>query len=75
MWVMRREPSLMREAWMMMWTAEAIWARMAFSGREMLPIMAMVSMRAMASRGLLAWMVVIDPSWPVFMAWSMSSAS
>ena len=27
------------------------------------------------SRGELAWPVVIEPSWPVFMAWSMSSAS
>ena len=27
------------------------------------------------SRGALAWTVVIEPSWPVFMAWSMSSAS
>ena len=31
--------------------------------------------RRRASRGLLAWTVVIEPSWPVFMAWSMSSAS
>ena len=29
----------------------------------------------MASRVSLAWMVVIDPSWPVFMAWSMSRVS
>ena len=27
------------------------------------------------SRGVLAWPVDIEPSWPVFMAWSMSSAS
>ena len=27
------------------------------------------------SRGVLAWPVDIDPSWPVFIAWSMSSAS
>ena len=27
------------------------------------------------SRGVLAWAVVSDPSWPVFIAWSMSSAS
>jgi hypothetical protein len=32
-------------------------------------------MRLSASRGVLAWTVVIEPSWPVFMAWSMSSAS
>ncbi len=29
----------------------------------------------MASRGVLAWMVAIEPSWPVFMACSMSKAS
>ena len=27
------------------------------------------------SRGVLAWPVDIEPSWPVFIAWSMSSAS
>ena len=32
-------------------------------------------MRASASRGLLAWIVVSEPSWPVFIAWSMSTAS
>ncbi len=35
----------------------------------------MVSSRLSASRALLAWTVVIEPSWPVFMAWSMSRAS
>ena len=35
----------------------------------------MVSRRDSESRGLLAWTVVIEPSWPVFMAWSMSSAA
>ncbi len=35
----------------------------------------MVSSRRRASSGLLAWQVDSDPSWPVFMAWSMSSAS
>ena len=35
----------------------------------------MVSSRHMASRGVLAWTVVIEPSWPVFMAWIMSSVS
>ena len=33
------------------------------------------SRREMASRGVLAWIVVIEPSWPVFMACSMSKAS
>ena len=35
----------------------------------------MVSSRDSESRGLLAWTVVIEPSWPVFMACSMSSAA
>ena len=30
-------------------------------------------MRARASRGLFAWIVVSEPSWPVFIACSMSS--
>ncbi len=34
-----------------------------------------VSSRLMASRGVLAWTVVIEPSWPVFIAWIMSSVS
>jgi hypothetical protein len=32
----------------------------------------MFSSRVSASRGVLAWTVVIEPSWPVFMACSMS---
>ena len=27
------------------------------------------------SRGVLAWTVQIEPSWPVFIAWSMSRAA
>ena len=46
---------------------------MAFSGSSKPAIMIMVSSRARASRGVLAWSVVIEPSWPVFMACSMSS--
>ena len=34
-----------------------------------------VSMRARVSRGLLAWTVQMEPSWPVFIAWSMSRAA
>ena len=48
---------------------------MAFSGISKPAIMIIVSSRAMASRGVLAWIVVSEPSWPVFMACSMSSAS
>ena len=60
--VTRRVPSLMRETWRMTVTAEAICERMAFSGRFRLAISDMVSMRLSASRGLLAWTVVSDPS-------------
>ena len=41
-----------------------------------IPLMPIIcSTRDSASRGVLAWTVVIDPSWPVFIAWSMSNAS
>src|SRR5436190_464507 len=40
-----------------------------------LAIATIVSRRLSASLALLAWTVVKLPSWPVFMAWSMSSAS
>ena len=49
--------------------------RIARSGRSKPAISTMVSMRASASRGELAWTVDSEPSWPVFIAWSMSSAS
>ena len=48
---------------------------MARSGRSTPAIRTIVSSRDSMSRGLLAWPVDIEPSWPVFMAWSMSSAS
>ena len=38
-------------------------------------IIASVARRSSASRGELPWMVVSEPSWPVFIASSMSSAS
>ena len=73
--VTRRLPSRRRVIWMIRSTALQICSRMARSGRSMPAISTMVSRRASASRGVLAWMVVSEPSWPVFMAWSMSSAS
>ncbi len=55
--------------------AEAICAR-AERGGMSIPLMPIIcSTRDRASRGVLAWTVVIDPSWPVFIAWSMSNAS
>ena len=56
-------------------TAEAICSRMAFTGSSMPAISTIVSSRASASRGVLACSVVSEPSWPVFIAWSMSSVS
>ena len=56
-------------------TAEATCSRMARSGRSTPAIRTIVSSRDSMSRGLLAWPVDIEPSWPVFMAWSMSRAS
>ena len=73
--VTRREPSLMRAICTIRWTADAICARIAFSGKLTLPIMAIVSMRATASRGVLAWIVVSEPSWPVFIACNISMHS
>ena len=55
--------------------AEAICSRMARTGSSKPAISTIVSSRLMASRAVLACTVVIEPSWPVFMAWSMSSAS
>ena len=72
---MRRTPSDARSSWTMTLMAEAICSRMARTGRSKPAISTMVSSRARASRGVLAWTVVIEPAWPVFMAWSMSRAS
>ena len=42
------------------------------SGRFRPAIATMVSRRLNASRGLLAWIVVSEPSWPVFIACNIS---
>ena len=75
MLVTLRVPSLRRVCCTTIWIAEAICWRIARSGRLVAPIAIIVSMRDSASRGVLAWTVVSDPSWPVFIACSMSSAS
>ena len=75
MLVTLREPSLRRVCCTTIWMADAICWRMARSGRLVAPIAIIVSIRVSASRGVLAWTVVSDPSWPVFIACSMSSAS
>ena len=56
-------------------SADAICSRMARTGRSKPAMRVIVSMRDSVSRGLFEWIVVIEPSWPVFMAWSMSRAS
>ena len=73
--VTRRLPSMRRARWTMRSMAEATCSRIARSGSSTPAISTIVSRRASASRGVLAWTVVSEPSWPVFMAWSMSSAS
>ena len=55
--------------------AEAICWRIARSGMFRFAIATIVSSRYSASRALLAWTVVRLPSWPVFIACSMSRAS
>src|SRR2546422_576859 len=55
--------------------ADAICPRMARDGSSVPARRTSVSRRVIASRGLLACSVLIEPSWPVFIAWSMSSAS
>ena len=61
-----------------MWTirsmAEASWRWIEVTGRSA-AISTSTSRRSITSRALLAWTVVIEPSWPVFMAWIMSRAS
>ena len=73
--VTRRMPSRMRLTCAIRWTAAAIWVRTACEGRLMPVIPTMFSSRVSASRGELAWIVDIEPSWPVFIACSTSSAS
>jgi len=58
----RRFPSSPRCTCMTILTAEAICARKARIGNEMPVIETMVSIRPIASRGVLAWTVVKEPS-------------
>src|SRR5215216_4278320 len=73
--VTRRLPSASRCSCTTMRSAAEIWPRIESCdiGRPAMPIIC--SKREIASRGLFAWIVAIEPSWPVFMAWSMSKAS
>ncbi len=64
-----------RLSWTMTLSAREIVWRAAASDIVNPAMPTIASMRESASRGVLAWTVVIEPSWPVFMAWSMSSTS
>ena len=70
-----RVPSDRRLTWTTRLMALAICCRIAFSGSSRPAIEIIVSSRLSASRGVLACSVVSEPSWPVFIACSMSSAS
>ena len=72
---MRLTPSLCRTNWMTTSKDELIIWRMAFSWMVTPEREIMVSRRRSASRAALAWTVVMEPSCPVFMAWSMSMTS
>ena len=65
----------MRSTWTIRSSAPTICERIARDGRLNCPICTMFSIRVSASRAVLAWIVEIDPSCPVFIACSMSNAS
>ena len=75
MWEIRREPSTRRVICTSRSNALEICSRIARSGRSTPAVRTSVSSLDSASRGEFAWIVVSEPSWPVFMAWSMSSVS
>ena len=75
MFVIRREPSTRREIWISRSNALEICSRIARRGRSTPAVSTSVSRRDSASRGEFAWIVVSEPSWPVFIAWSMSRVS
>ena len=75
MWLIRRVPSTRRWIWTSRSNALAICSRIARWGSSTPAVITSVSSRASASRGEFAWIVVSEPSWPVFIAWSMSRVS
>ncbi len=60
--VTRRVPSERRDTWMMRSSADEICSRIALLGSVVAPNWIIVSNRASASRGELAWIVVSEPS-------------
>jgi hypothetical protein len=76
MLVTRRVPSLKRAACTIRSTARGdLLADGVTNCMLELASVTITSRREITSRGELAWIVVIEPSWPVFIACSMSSAS
>src|SRR5262249_19029492 len=73
--VTRRFPSCMRDTWTTMWSARPMSVAIVSSENAVPAMPSIVMRRAIASSALLAWIVAREPSWPVFMAWSMSSTS
>src|SRR5262249_2210980 len=71
----RREPSTRRVIWTSRSNALDTCSRIARSGSSTPAVSTSVSRRDNASRGEFAWIVVSEPSWPVFIAWSMSRVS
>ena len=74
-WVIGARRRFMRVWWTIRLRAEATCSRIELGSRSIPAISIIVSTRDSASRGEFEWMVVIDPSWPVFMACIMSGAS
>src|SRR3954451_24033559 len=66
--VKRRVPSFRRAWYTISCKADAICSRIALFDSSMPAIIVIVSSRDSASRGLLQWIVEIEPSWPVFIA-------
>ena len=62
MWVMRREPSRRRAAWMMTSIEPAMISRTVLAGSVKPPMAIIDSIRLRHSRGVLAWIVPIEPS-------------
>ena len=73
--ITRRVPSGRRASCKTTLIPEAICWRTAEIGISPPIIATICSRRESASRAVFAWIVVIDPSWPVFMACSISNAS
>ena len=72
--VMRHKPSRSRERWMITSSADAICSRIR-ADRKLDTTHQRHGLDTRQRGGLFECTVVSEPSWPVFIAWSMSSAS